>query len=74
MKKDRSVSKVLGILSIVLGVFIPIIGLVLGIVGLCVRKSELHYGRDVVLSVVGIVVSLLSWIVAFLALSLMLGF
>ena len=54
MKESKS-SKVLGILSIVLGLFMPIVGIILGIIGLCLP------GRRVVLNIVGIVLSIVSW-------------
>ncbi len=57
------ISKTLGILSIIGGLISPIVGLICGIVGVSVKKEEGHYDRDVTLNVIGIVVSILSWIV-----------
>ena len=61
-------SLILGILSIVLGLPSPIVGLILGIVGLVMansiqKESGLYFKRERILSIVGIVVSVLSWIV-----------
>lgn len=64
MKKDRKASKVLGILSIVLGCLSPIVGLILGIIGISIPKNEKKANRDITLNVVGIIVSLLNWIIA----------
>ena len=59
---------VLSILSIVLGLPSPIVGLILGIGGLVManssqKESGLDFKRERILSIVGIVVSVLSWIV-----------
>ena len=58
---------ILGILSIVLGLLSPIVGLILGIVGLVManssqKESGLDFKRERILSIVGIVVSVLNWI------------
>ena len=60
---------ILGILSIVLGLLSPIVGLILGIVGLVLanshqKESSLDYKTEKILNIVGIVVSVLNWIVA----------
>ena len=60
---------ILGILSIVLGLLSPIVGLILGIVGLVManssqKESGLDFKRERILSIVGIVVSVLNWIAA----------
>ena len=69
MKEKKKPSLVLGILSIVLGLLSPIVGLVLGIIGLVLanvyqRESGLDYKTERILNIVGIVVSVLNWIVA----------
>ena len=68
MQEKKKASLVLGILSIVLGLPSPIVGLILGIVGLVManssqKESGLDFKRESILSIVGIVVSVLSWIV-----------
>ena len=67
-KKKKKRPLILGILSIVLGLPSPIVGLILGIVGLVManssqKESGLDFKRERILSIVGIVVSVLSWIV-----------
>ena len=62
-------SLVLGILSIVLGLLSPIVGLVLGIIGLVLafsyqKESGLNYQTEKILNIVGLVVSVLNWILA----------
>ena len=69
MKEKKKPSLVLGILSIVLGLPSPIVGLILGIVGLVManssqKESELDYKTERILNIVGIVISVLNWIVA----------
>ena len=59
---------ILGVLSIVLGLLSPIVGLVLGIIGLVLanshqKESSLDYKTERILNIVGIVVSVLNWIV-----------
>ncbi|MBZ2119634.1 DUF4190 domain-containing protein [Streptococcus infantis] len=66
-QQKKKASLVLGILSIVLGLPSPIVGLILGIVGLVIanssqKESGLDFKRERILSIVGIVVSVLSWI------------
>ena len=68
MQEKKKASLVLGILSIVLGLLSPIVGLILGIIGLVLgnssqKESGLDFKRERILSIVGIVVSVLSWIV-----------
>jgi len=69
MQEKKKASLVLGILSIVLGLLSPIVGLVLGIIGLVLanshqKESELDYKTERILNIVGIVVSVLNWILA----------
>ena len=68
MQEKKKASLVLGILSIVLGLLSPVVGLILGIVGLVLansheKQSELVYKTEKILNIVGIVISVLSWIV-----------
>ena len=68
MQEKKKASLVLSILSIVLGLPSPIVGLILGICGLVManssqKESGLDFKRERILSTVGIVVSVLSWIV-----------
>ena len=68
MQEKKKASLVLSILSIVLGLPSPIVGLILGIGGLFManssqKESGLDFKRERILSIVGIVVSVLSWIV-----------
>jgi len=74
MKKtqDRKVSKVLGILSIIFGLISPAVGFILGIVGISIKKSEKHYTRDIVLNTIGIIVSVINFLLGFLLLLAML--
>ena len=67
MQEKKKASLVLSILSIVLGLPSPIVGLILGIGGLVManssqKESGLDFKRERILSIVGIVVSVLSWI------------
>ena len=67
-QQKKKHSLVLGILSIVLGLLSPIVGLVLGIVGLVLaisyqKESQLDYKTEKILNIVGLVVSVLNWIV-----------
>lgn len=62
-QEEKTSSKTLGILSIIFGCLVPIAGLVLGIVGISVKKSKYHQDRDITLNVVGIIVSIISWII-----------
>ena len=68
MQEKKKASLFLSILSIVLGFPSPIVGLILGIGGLVManssqKESGLDFKRERILSIVGIVVSVLSWIV-----------
>ncbi|ETJ07881.1 MAG: hypothetical protein Q616_SPPC00177G0005, partial [Streptococcus parasanguinis DORA_23_24] len=63
-QQKKKASLALGILSIVLGLPSPIVGLILGIVGLVManssqKESGLDFKRERILSIVGIVVSVL---------------
>ncbi len=67
MKEKKKSSLVLGILSIVLGLLFPIVGLVLGIIGLVLanshqKESELDYKTEKIIAIVGIVVSVINWV------------
>ncbi|ORO80006.1 hypothetical protein [Streptococcus oralis] len=68
-QQKKKHSLVLGILSIVLGLLSPIVGLVLGIVGLVLaisyqKESQLDYKTEKILNIIGLVVSVLNWILA----------
>ena len=68
-QQKKKHSLVLGILSIVLGLLSPIVGLVLGNVGLVLaisyqKESQLDYKTEKILNIVGLVVSVLNWILA----------
>ena len=67
MQEKKKTSLVLGILSIVLGLLSPIVGLVLGIIGLVLaisyqKESQLDYKTEKILNIIGLVVSVLNWI------------
>ena len=67
-QQKKKHSRISGILSIVFGLLNPFVGLFLGIVGLVManssqKESGLDFKRERILSIVGIVVSVLSWIV-----------
>ena len=67
MQEKKKASLVLGILSIVLGLLFPIVGLVLGIIGLVLanshqKESKLDYKTEKILGIVGIVISVIVWI------------
>ena len=69
MQEKKKNPLIVGILSIVLGLLSPIVGLILGIVGLVLasshqKESELDYKTERILNIVGIVVSVLNWILA----------
>lgn len=73
MQEKKKASFVLGILSIVLGLLFPIVGLILGIVGLVLanshqKESQLNYKTEKILNIVGLVVSVLNWILALMIL------
>ena len=68
-QQKKKPSLVLGILSIVLGLLSPIVGLILGIIGLVLafsyqKESQIDYKTEKILNIVGLVVSVLNWIVA----------
>ena len=67
MQEKKKSSLVLGILSIVLGLLIPLVGLILGIIGLVLanshqKESKLDYKTEKILGIVGIVISVIVWI------------
>ena len=67
MQEKKKHSLVLGILSIVLGLLFPIVSLILGIIGLVLafsyqKESGLDYKTEKILNIVGLVVSVLNWI------------
>lgn len=69
MQEKKKASLVLGILSIVLGLLSPIVGLILGIIGLVLANSHqnqsgLNYKTEKILNIVGIVISVLNWVLA----------
>ena len=66
-QQKKKHSLVLGILSIVLGLLFPIVGLILGIIGLVLaisyqKESQLDYKTEKILNIIGLVVSVLNWI------------
>ena len=69
MKEKKKNPLFVGILSIILGLLFPIVGLILGIIGLVLafsyqKESGLDYKIEKILNIVGLVVSVLTWIVA----------
>ena len=69
MKEKKKNPLFVGILSIILGLLFPIVGLILGIIGLVLvfsyqKESGLDYKTEKILNIVGLVVSVLNWIVA----------
>ena len=67
MQEKKKFSLVLGILSIIFGFFIPLVGLILGIIGLVLanshqKESKLDYKTEKILGIVGIVISVIVWI------------
>ena len=67
-QQKKKHSLISGILSIVLGLLNPFVGLFLGIVGLVLaislqKEPELDYKKERTLNIVGLVVSVLNWIV-----------
>ena len=69
MKEKKKNPLFVGILSIILGLLFPIVGLILGIIGLVLafsyqKESGLDYKTEKILNIVGLVVSVLHWIVA----------
>ena len=68
-QQKKKPSHILGILSIVLGLLSPIVGLILGIIGLVLaisyqKESQIAYKTEKILNIIGIVVSVLNWILA----------
>ena len=68
MKEKKKNPLFVGILSIILGLLFPIVGLILGIIGLVLafsyqKESGLDYKIEKILNIVGLVVSVLNWIV-----------
>ena len=69
MKEKKKNPLFVGILSIILGLLFPIVGLIFGIIGLVLafsyqKESRLDYKTEKILNIVGLVVSVLNWIVA----------
>ena len=69
MKEKKKNPLFVGILSIILGLLFPIVGLILRIIGLVLafsyqKESGLDYKIEKILNIVGLVVSVLNWIVA----------
>ncbi|MEZ7622805.1 MULTISPECIES: hypothetical protein [Streptococcus] len=69
MKEKKKNPLFVGILSIILGLLFPIVGLILGIIGLVLafsyqKESGLDYKTEKILNILGLVVSVLNWIVA----------
>lgn len=67
MKEKKKNPLFVGILSIILGLLFPIVGLILGIIGLVLaisyqKESGLDYKTEKILNIVGLVVSVLNWI------------
>jgi len=67
MQEKKKSSLVLGILSIIFGFFIPLAGLIFGIIGLVLanshqKESKLDYKTEKILGIVGIVISVIVWI------------
>ena len=67
MKEKKKASLVLGILSIILGLLSPVVSLILGVTGLVLanshqKESGLDYKREKNLSILGIVISALHFI------------
>lgn len=67
MQEKKKTSLVLGILSIILGLLSPVVSLILGIIGLILanshqKESGLDYKKERTLNIVGIVISVLHFI------------
>jgi len=67
----KSKSKVLGILSICIGLILPFVGVVLAIIGLSISKEKRKEGRDIALNVIGLVLSVVIWIVEIIIVSIL---
>ena len=68
MQEKKKNPLILGILSIILSLLFPLGGIGLGIVGLLFanelqKESGLDYKTERIVSIVGIVVSVLNWII-----------
>ena len=68
MKEKKKNPLFVGILSIILGLLFPLGGIGLGIVGLLFanelqKESGLDYKTERIVSIVGIVLSVLNWII-----------
>ncbi|MBS4898788.1 MULTISPECIES: hypothetical protein [Streptococcus] len=68
MQEKNNASLVMGILSIILAFVFPLVGPILGILGLVLassnqRESGLDYTTEKILSIVGIVLSVVMFIV-----------
>ena len=68
MQEKNNASLVMGILSIILSFVFPLVGPILGILGLVLassnqRESGLDYTTEKILSIVGIVLSVVMFIV-----------
>ena len=68
-QQKKKPSLILGILSIVLGLLSPIVGLILGIIGLVLafsyqKESGLNYQTEKILNIIGLVDSVINWILA----------
>ena len=62
-------NKTLGILSIIGGAIIPFLGITLAIIGLSIsKKPKKEKDISIVLNIIGIAVSLTSWMMGFLLL------
>ena len=69
MQEKKKASLVLGILSIILGLLSPVVSLILGVIGLVLanshqKESGLDFKTERIVSIVGIVLSALNWILA----------
>lgn len=69
MKEKKKNPLFVGILSIILGLLFPIVGLILGIIGLVLaisyqKESQLDCKIEKILNILGIVISVVNWIVA----------
>ena len=67
MQEKKKNPLLVGILSIILSLLFPIVGLILGIIGLVLafsyqKESGLDYKTEKILNIVGLVVSVLNWI------------
>ena len=68
MQEKKKTSIVLAILSIIVAFGFPVLSIIFGVLGLALahshqKESGLDFKRERILSIVGIVVSVLSWIV-----------